>query len=217
MKKLFILLLFFSISLSSNDNIVVVISMDGVRHDFPKLSQKGGFEYIQAEGLSASSLVPVYQSTTFPSHVSMATGVTPDKHGILHNSFYDVNRGTYSYSPDASWIESEPVWAILERNNIKTATYFWVGSGGAGGVQIIDRTSNASCTDFFIGNLTKYNSSVDSLGFEVWTLTTRDGGIPTAQFNDGSSQDPGLAACVAQINSSYTSRVRTITIFLSYL
>ena len=102
--------------------------MDGVRHDFPQLSQKGGFEYIQAEGLSASSLVPVYQSTTFPSHVSMATGVTPDKHGILHNSFYDVNRGTYSYSPDASWIESEPVWAILERNNIKTATYFWVGS-----------------------------------------------------------------------------------------
>ena len=102
--------------------------MDGVRHDFPQLSQMGGFEYIQAEGLSASSLVPVYQSTTFPSHVSMATGVTPDKHGILHNSFYDVNRGTYSYSPDASWIESEPVWAILERNNIKTATYFWVGS-----------------------------------------------------------------------------------------
>ena len=84
---------------------------------------------------------------------------------------------------------------------------FWVGAGGAGGVPIIDRTSNASCTDFFIKNLTKYNSSVDSLGFEVWRLTTRDGGIPTAQFNDGSSQDRGLAACVAQIKKMFPNMV----------
>ena len=102
--------------------------MDGVRYDFPELTQDGGFTYIKQNGLKAGSLIPVFQSSTFPAHVSMATGVTPDKHGILHNSFYDKNRGSYSYSPDASWIESEPIWALLERNNLKTATYFWVGS-----------------------------------------------------------------------------------------
>ena len=58
----------------------------------------------------------------------MATGVTPDLHGILHNSFYDKERGSFSYSPDASWIQSEPVWSIVENQDIKTATYFWVGS-----------------------------------------------------------------------------------------
>eukprot|EP00938_MAST-03A_sp_MAST-3A-sp1_P001867 g1867.t1 len=88
-------------------------------------------------------------------------------------------------------------------SNGNRSVRFWVGAGGAGGVPIIDRSSNASCTDFFIGNLTKYNTSVDSLGFEVWSLTTRDGGIPTAQFNDGSSQDHGLAACVAQIKKMF--------------
>ena len=70
----------------------------------------------------------MYQSSTFPTHVTMATGVTPDKHGILHNGFFDRNRGFYSYSPDASWIESEPIWSLVERQGIKTATYFWVGS-----------------------------------------------------------------------------------------
>jgi len=102
--------------------------MDGVRHDYPNLLSGGGFNLISEKGLVAASLVPIYQSSTFPTHVTMATGVTPDKHGILHNGFFDRNRGFYSYSPDASWIESEPIWSLLERQGIKTATYFWVGS-----------------------------------------------------------------------------------------
>ena len=61
--------------------------MDGVRHDYPNLLSGGGFNFISEKGLVATSLVPIYQSSTFPTHVTMATGVTPDKHGILHNGF----------------------------------------------------------------------------------------------------------------------------------
>ena len=68
---------------------VIVISMDGIRHDLWKAEQIDSFEYIEQQGLRADHLVPVYQSTTYPGHVSLATGVHPDKHGILHNSFYD--------------------------------------------------------------------------------------------------------------------------------
>ena len=102
--------------------------MDGLRHDYPAKSKSGGFSFISSNGLIAESLVPVYQSTTFPTHVSMATGVYPDKHGIMHNSFYDREKGSYSYSPEANWIQSKPIWAYLEEKGIKTATYFWVGS-----------------------------------------------------------------------------------------
>ena len=106
---------------------MLVISMDGLRHDYPAKSKSGGFSFISSNGLVAESLVPVYQSTTFPTHVSMATGVYPDKHGIMHNSFYDREKGSYSYSPEANWIQSKPIWAYLEEKGIKTATYFWVG------------------------------------------------------------------------------------------
>lgn len=112
----------------SDENIVIVISLDGLRFDYLERTETEAFSYITKEGARASSLVPVYQSSTFPTHVTMATGVTPDLHGILHNSFYDKERGSFSYSPDASWIQSEPVWSIVENQDIKTATYFWVGS-----------------------------------------------------------------------------------------
>ena len=98
MKFFLFLLLFFSISSFSEDNVVLVISMDGLRYDYPEKSQSGGFSLLASEGLVAESLIPVYQSTTFPTHVSMATGVHPDKHGIMHNSFYDkVKDDLYSY------------------------------------------------------------------------------------------------------------------------
>ena len=54
--------------------------MDGVRYDFPELTQDGGLALIEQNGLKADALIPVFQSSTFPAHVSMATGVTPDKH-----------------------------------------------------------------------------------------------------------------------------------------
>lgn len=129
MKSLLFTLILLSLSVFAEDNIVLVISMDGLRHDYPEKSQGGGFHFISSKGLIAESLVPVYQSTTYPAHVSMATGVHPDKHGILHNSFYDkLRKGKYSYSPEADWIQTKPIWAYLEEQGIKTATYFWVGS-----------------------------------------------------------------------------------------
>ena len=128
LKKLCFLLFLFSSFVHSDENIVIVISLDGLRFDYLERTETEAFSYITKAGARASSLVPVYQSSTFPTHVTMATGVTPDLHGILHNSFYDKERGSFSYSPDASWIQSEPVWSIVENQDIKTATYFWVGS-----------------------------------------------------------------------------------------
>ncbi|MDP6181599.1 MAG: alkaline phosphatase family protein [SAR86 cluster bacterium] len=137
MKSLLLSLLLFSCFIFPEDNIVLVISMDGLRHDYPEKSQSGGFSLMSSQGLKAESLIPVYQSTTYPAHVSMATGVHPDKHGILHNSFYDKEKGLYSYSPEANWIQIKPIWAYLEEKGIKTATYFWVGSETAwNGIEI---------------------------------------------------------------------------------
>jgi len=78
----------------------------------------------------------------------------------------------------------------------------WVGANGAGGVDVIDRATNASCSESFLGNLSRYHAAVDSLGFEVWTLSS-NGSSPLPQLNDGSSFDHGLAACAKQINGLY--------------
>lgn len=108
--------------------IVVVLSWDGMRHDYPDLGNFPALKRVENEGVRAARLTPVFPSSTFPGHVSMATGTYPDRHGIVDNVFLDAERGRYAYSGDASWIEAEPLWIASERQGVKTATYFWVGS-----------------------------------------------------------------------------------------
>ena len=108
--------------------IVIVLSWDGLRHDYPDRGVFPGLDRLQAEGVRASRITPVYPSSTFPGHVSMATGTYPDKHGIVDNHFVDRERGVYRYAADANWIEAEPIWIAAERQGVPTATYFWVGS-----------------------------------------------------------------------------------------
>ena len=108
--------------------IVIVLSWDGMRHDYPDLGDFPGLRRVEEEGVRAKSLIPVYPSSTFPGHVSLATGAVPGVHGILDNSFYDRKKGSYSYGSDANWIDAEPVWITAERQGVKAATFFWVGS-----------------------------------------------------------------------------------------
>lgn len=108
--------------------IVIVLSWDGMRHDYPDLGDFPGLRRVEEEGVRAQSLIPVYPSSTFPGHVSIATGAPPGVHGIVDNSFYDRKKGSYAYSSDANWIDAEPVWITAERQGVKAATFFWVGS-----------------------------------------------------------------------------------------
>jgi len=117
-----------SAALHAGGPTVILISMDGLRHDWPALNELPAFARMRKEGGEASRLTPVYPSNTFPGHVSLATGTYPDVHGIADNQFVDVVRGRYHMSGDASWLLAEPLWIAAERQGIKAATYFWVGS-----------------------------------------------------------------------------------------
>ncbi|MFU8813726.1 MAG: alkaline phosphatase family protein [Pseudomonadales bacterium] len=108
--------------------VVVLLSWDGVRHDYPDRVSLPGLERMARDGVRAGRLVPVFPSSTFPGHVSLATGTHPDRHGIIDNHFFDAERGRYRMSADADWIEAEPLWIAAERQGVPTATYFWVGS-----------------------------------------------------------------------------------------
>jgi hypothetical protein len=113
----------------ASESTVIVISMDGVRHDYPDRARFPAFERIARDGLRAARLVPVYPSNTFPNHVSLATGATPAVHGIVDNRFWDrARKQRFDYSNDASWIDAEPLWAAAERQGVRAATFFWVGS-----------------------------------------------------------------------------------------
>jgi alkaline phosphatase D len=64
----------------------------------------------------------------------MATGLYPDHHGIVLNGFYDpqmdafFNMGDRSSVENAAFYGGEPIWVTAEKQGIRTASYFWVGT-----------------------------------------------------------------------------------------
>jgi predicted AlkP superfamily pyrophosphatase or phosphodiesterase len=108
---------------------VVLVSLDGTHPD--DVRALPAFGRIAARGAFADGLEPAFPSNTFPNHVTFVTGVAPDRHGIVSNVFEDPERGLYRYEADPSWIEVEPLWSLLARAGLASASFHWVGSEGA--------------------------------------------------------------------------------------
>jgi predicted AlkP superfamily pyrophosphatase or phosphodiesterase len=113
-----------------DDPTVVLISLDGTHPadldatDLPALAR------MAREGARAGRMVPEFPTTTFPNHVTLVTGVSPERHGIVNNVFVDPERGEYRYAADPTWLEAEPLWSIVEGHGLLTASFHWVGSEG---------------------------------------------------------------------------------------
>ena len=71
------------------DRYVVVLSMDGFRSDYPARAHTPTLDSLARVGIKAA-FRPCYPSVTFSNHYSMATGLHPDHHGLINNSFYDA-------------------------------------------------------------------------------------------------------------------------------
>ncbi len=113
---------------------VILISMDGFRYDYVQRVETPNFDDIIDRGVSALSLQPAFPSKTFPNHLSIITGMYPEHHGIIRNTFTDPFTGEkYRIGDPAQvtnprWYLGEAFWETAERQGITTASYFWPGS-----------------------------------------------------------------------------------------
>ena len=110
--------------------------MDGFRWDYTSKTETPNFDRLVAEGTYAESLMPSFPSKTFPNHYTMATGLYPDNHGIVQNNFYDPDLDRSFRIGDRAAVEDpvfwggEPIWETAEKQGVKSASFFWVGSEG---------------------------------------------------------------------------------------
>lgn len=120
-----------------NRPYVVLVSIDGYRYDYTDRYQPPHLKKLRSEGVAAESLLPVFPSKTFTNHYSIATGLYPENHGIVANSFYDpIRKSDYTLSnpkkvKDGTWYQGEPLWVSAEKQGMLAATYFWPGSEAA--------------------------------------------------------------------------------------
>ena len=121
---------------------VVLVSLDGFRADYLDRFRLPNLARVMKRGARAKWMNPVFPSLTFPNHYSLVTGLHPDKHGIVSNSFYDpARRQKYAMHDgpavtDGTWYRGEPIWVTAETQGMVAACYFWPGSEAAiGGVR----------------------------------------------------------------------------------
>ena len=113
---------------------VLLISLDGFRWDYvDKYSPPNMNEFIE-NGVKAESLISSFPSKTFPNHYTIATGLYPDKHGIIGNSFYSYKKDLIykirkrELVEDGDFYGGSPIWIQAGKAGMVSASYFFVGS-----------------------------------------------------------------------------------------
>lgn len=112
----------------------LIISLDGFRADFLQRGITPRLNAFVKEGVSPKWMHPSFPSVTFPNHFTLATGLYPESHGIVGNTFWDPKLESEFYytdperSLDPKWWQGEPFWVTAERQGIRSAVHMWPGS-----------------------------------------------------------------------------------------
>ncbi len=113
---------------------LVVLSLDGFRWDYDTFVPTPNLTYVREHGVKAERMIPSFPTKTFPNHYTMATGLYPDHHGIVNNTFKDTfSDNIYRINDrnmvtDAHFYGGEPIWNTAEKQGKKAHVLFWVGS-----------------------------------------------------------------------------------------
>ncbi len=124
----------FALAQNAEKNYVVILSLDGFRYDYAQLYNAKNIQKIAKNGVRVKRMIASNPTKTFPNHYTIATGLYPDNHGLIGNSFYS-NQLQKKYAlgdketvGDGRFYGGEPIWNTAEKAGVKAASFHWVGS-----------------------------------------------------------------------------------------
>lgn len=115
-------------------NYVLLVSLDAFRWDYNKIYNTPNLNKLAQDGVKADRMFSSFPTVTFPNHYSIATGLYPDHHGLIDNSFSAPDLGLFYRMGDRTAVENpafyggEPIWVTAEKQGVRAASFFWVGS-----------------------------------------------------------------------------------------
>ncbi|GHE67959.1 alkaline phosphatase family protein [Roseivirga thermotolerans] len=121
-------------SLNEQTPYVILVSFDGFRHDYVEKYNAPNFKSFIKNGVAAKAMIPSFPSKTFPNHYTLVTGLYPDNHGLVDNTFYDSDLDLIYRISNRERVQNPafygglPLWQLTQQNGMKSASFFWVGS-----------------------------------------------------------------------------------------
>lgn len=127
MKRLILLLCL--IALPAWADYVVIISIDGCRPEFylpGELSKNcETVTGLRDAGSYAKGAMPAYPSMTYPGHTTIATGVTPSKHGVTANNLFDPPKPDGRGFWFARDVKVPALWDVAHKAGLTVGTVSW--------------------------------------------------------------------------------------------
>ena len=124
----------FNSAVAQKKPYVILISIDGLRSDFVEKFNAKSLQAYGKSGVVADYMTSAFPSLTFPNHYSIVTGLYPAHHGLVDNTFFDEkSNATYTMSnkkmvADPYWYGGTPLWVLAEKQQMVTASFYWVAS-----------------------------------------------------------------------------------------
>ncbi|OAF66737.1 hypothetical protein A3Q56_05536 [Intoshia linei] len=131
---LYLLFLFGSLFSLEDRKRLILIGLDGFSYNYwSKIENKyalPNFKHFINDGVF-SRVQNIYQTKTFPSLISIVTGLYSENHGIYGSHFYDSNKNieyNYNITLDAfngAYLTSiQPIWSLVENGPINCTMPF---------------------------------------------------------------------------------------------
>lgn len=105
--------------------VVVWINIPGFRGDYLEKAEAPFLKKLATDGAATNKMRPSFPCLTYPSHTTMATGVTPDKHGIIADRIRTPAGEIIDKPMDPALLLAEPIWITATRQGIKTLVHDW--------------------------------------------------------------------------------------------
>jgi predicted AlkP superfamily pyrophosphatase or phosphodiesterase len=126
-------LLGFTATVCAREPVVIFVGIDGLRSDYLEKFQPPNLSQLAEDGVYARRMEASFPTLTFPNFYTLATGLRPERHGIIGNNMFDPEFGEkFSLgSPsvqEGKWWGGEPVWVTAQKHGLRAACMFWPGS-----------------------------------------------------------------------------------------
>jgi len=105
---------------------LLVVSLDAVSsNDLDILAILPNFNKLMSNSTLVKNVDSIYISNTYPIHTSMITGVYPNQHGIIDNTYLDYDNPYPLWRWYFSLIEAESIVSQAIKSKLKIASVFW--------------------------------------------------------------------------------------------
>jgi len=108
---------------------LILIALDGMRWDFKDRVETPTLDMIVEKGVSVDYVLNVFPTSTTPNHVSIATGLFPEHHGMVDNSFMEDDGTIFNLGDERNkfWQDAVPIWITNQQQGHKSGVCFWPG------------------------------------------------------------------------------------------